>query len=418
LTSLERRPLANGRQSELFERRLYNEFYAVWMSSFRGILRRSFGALKIEAETCSRAVTTCVGGRQRQLPICDRSSRLWRKRVERRAKRLSWLLGTLLLRLCAGYERESTSILFDLSKAPDDVEKFHAKVERLKEDFGESVALAQGLKPGAVKPRPDSVPMDARRKVLQLQQEFSAIEAAMTVHVRYEEILRALHLQERFVDFLCERYEEELTRCTADLLSGRRPSGELRQKVELLLEELDRNVAAALDGDVDTSNWRNYWQLRKLMQDISSQGMDLGKQAEKRREPVDSQPSNLLGPAAAKRQPDVRAVAGRVGQKRPTFIYQTNDLIRMPGLPGRLECFSLPDKLWSDQQMSGAQIVVDAPNALLLLPKVVNRPDIGLSTTGSLAGLHVRLDYAQSAIALIIDDAFSKRGNHTQESER
>jgi hypothetical protein len=304
--------------------------------------------------------------------------------------------------LCAGYERESTSILFDLSKAPDDVEKFHAKVKRLKEDFGESVALAQGLKPGEVKPGPDSVPMDARRKVIHLRQEFSAIEAAMTVQVRYKEILRELHLQERFVDFLCERYEEGLTSCTADLLSGRRPSSELRQKVELLLEELDINVAAALDGDVDTSSWRNYWRLRKLMQDISSEGMDLEEQAERRREPVDSQPSNLLGPAAAKRQPDVRSVAGRAGQKRPTFVYQTNDLIRMPGLPGRLECFSLPDKIWSDQQMSGAQIVVDAPNALLLLPPVVNRPDMALSTTGSLAGLHVRLDYAQSAIALII----------------
>jgi hypothetical protein len=101
-------------------------------------------------------------------------------------------------------------------------------------------------------------------------------------------------------------------------------------------------------------------------------------------------------------QKPIRSVATRAVQNRPPIKFTTNDLFPIPGIIGRSQYRLLPDDVWTHQSMSSATIEVDAPDCVLMLPAGVNRPELRIITNGSIAALHVRLQYARSENALIV----------------
>jgi hypothetical protein len=171
-------------------------------------------------------------------------------------------------------------------------------------------------------------------------------------------------------------------------------------RLQAVKEKYREEIADAIRHNRGVPSWQQtLWRLtvpKRVSNEVAQHALDLSKR-------IDS-----LETDARKMSQVMRPIHRRTRfNYTKTHTYETENLRRLPsirflGTSRGLDCFALPTKVWSDLGMSGARIIVDAPNAILFLPEVVDRPDIGLVTTGSLAGLHVRLGLAEAKNAVII----------------
>jgi hypothetical protein len=179
-------------------------------------------------------------------------------------------------------------------------------------------------------------------------------------------------------------------------------SAQLEQTLRVTLQKYEVELADAIGQSRDLRTFqRQLWSYAvrtKLSKDEAGQARVLKSRIESLR----SEAASRARATPRGKQLGINVVASLAITRRPTYVYQTKDLISKPAILGRVECFSLPDQVWSNQRMFSARVVVDAPNAVLVLPPVVNRPEFALTTTGSLAATHVKLDYLQCESALII----------------